>query len=63
MKLKNISQPPRTIDVVCPFAQGGIKTPAGESSDFHKATAADLLASFPSDWEAVDIKPTKKKES
>lgn len=58
MKLLNKSN--RTIAVQDPILERGVTVLKGDVGEFSDVAGADLLASFPSDWEAADVKPTKK---
>ncbi len=60
MKLLNRSS--RTIDVQDPILGRAVTVLAGDVGEFSELAGRDLLASFPSDWEAADVKPTKKQK-
>lgn len=60
MKLLNKSS--RTIDVQDPILGYAVTVLKGDVGEFSELAGSDLLASFPSDWEAADVKPNKKQK-
>lgn len=55
MKLKNVST--RSISVMDPLLERGVTVEPGAVGAFSELAGADLLASFPSDWELVPVDP------